>query len=132
MSRQPFWRSVYIAFRGLIEAGRAERNLRLQLIIAILVVCLAAVCRLTRNEWGLIVVCITLVISAELINTAIEAFVDLVQPELDESARRAKDFAAAAVLITSIGAVILGAIIFAPHLANSMFDANELSTDVTD
>ena len=67
-------------------------------------------------EWIAILLCITLVITLELVNTAVEACVDLVTRETHPLARTAKDVAAGAVLVGVVGSVLIGAVIFVPRL----------------
>ena len=71
---------------------------------------------ISRLEWVAIVICILLVTAAEAMNTALEYLTDLVSPGFHELAGKAKDAAAAAVLITAIGAVIVGLLIFVPRM----------------
>jgi len=69
-----------------------------------------------RWEWAILTGCITLVIAAEALNTAIEFLTDLASPEYHPLAGKAKDTAAAAVLFCAIGAVVIGIIVFWPYL----------------
>jgi len=82
------------------------------------VLALAAVSSLTPLEWAVLLLVIGLVISLEIMNTSIEALVDLCSPEQSELARIAKDAAAGAVLVAAITAVAVGAFIFVPVLWN--------------
>ena len=95
---------------------RTDRNLRIHLAATVIVAAAGAWCRLTAMEWAVIVLAIGLVWTAELINTAIEAAVDLASPEHHELARQAKDVASAAVLLAALTAVIVGVIIFGPRI----------------
>ncbi len=67
-------------------------------------------------EWITVVLCTTLVIALELVNTAVDACVDLVTREMHPLARTAKDVAAGAVLVGAVGSILIGVIIFAPRL----------------
>lgn len=80
--------------------------------LAVLVVAAAAVFRLPPSSWMLLLLAITLVLTAELLNTAIEATIDLVSPEVHPLAKKAKDTAAGAVLLTAVFAVIAGIYVF--------------------
>ncbi|MFD1904806.1 diacylglycerol kinase family protein [Paenibacillus rhizoplanae] len=80
--------------------------------LAVLVVAAAAVFRLPLSSWMLLLLAITLVLTAELLNTAIEATIDLVSPEIHPLAKKAKDTAAGAVLLTAVFAVIAGIYVF--------------------
>ncbi len=77
--------------------------------------------RVSADDWRWLVVAITLVLVAELLNTAFEHLCDVVQPELHASVKAAKDVAAGAVLVASIGAAVIGALIFWPYLANQIW-----------
>lgn len=117
MSRKlPFRKSVWIAVRGVCEATIAERNLRIQLIVAILVISLGAALGLTSVEWACIILTIGAVLAAEIMNTAIEAMVNLLEPKIREEARQAKDFAAGSVLVISLTAAFVGLIILGKAL----------------
>jgi undecaprenol kinase len=96
------------AFAGLVAAWRSEPNLRIHAGIAAAVVVAGAVLRLPPLAWALVFVAIALVVAAELLNAALEAVVDLVSPEDHPLAKRAKDVAAAGVLIAAAGAVAVG------------------------
>ena len=81
-----------------------------------MVVGLGTVLGLATAEWIAILLCITVVIALELVNTAVEACVDLVTRETHPIARTAKDVAAGAVLVGVVGSVLIGAVIFVPRL----------------
>ena len=105
-------RSFGFAFSGVGQTVKGERNMRIHIAFAVFAVVMCAVLRCTPVEWAVIVVIIALVFSAEMINTAIESVVDLVSPDLHPLAKRAKDVAAAAVLVLAIAAVVAGLIIY--------------------
>ncbi len=96
---------------------RTERNARIHLAATALVVASGIVLGVSRAEWSALVLAIALVWSAEAMNTAVEALGDAVSPEPDEAIGRAKDIAAGAVLLAAIGAVVVGLLVFGPHLA---------------
>lgn len=104
------------AGRGIVDALKDEPNLRIHFLIATLVVVLGFVFRLELIEWAVIIVCITLVITFELINTVLEEMVDLANPEISTAARKAKDISAATVLIASIGSALVGLLLFLPRI----------------
>ena len=74
--------------------------------------------KISKIEWIICVILFALVISAELINTAIETIVDMITMEKNEKAKIAKDVAAGAVLVNAIGSTIIGLIIFIPKIIN--------------
>lgn len=85
---------------------------------ALLMVVIAGIAfRITVSEWCICIVLCALVMSLELVNTAVEAVVDLVTEEKKPLAKIAKDTAAGAVLIAAIASVIIGLLIFVPHIA---------------
>lgn len=93
-----------------------QPNARIHWAAAALAVLLGAGLGIDRLEWMLIGVCITLVLGAEALNTALELVVDLASPQWHALARDAKDVAAAGVLICSIGALLVGLLVFGPRL----------------
>ncbi len=104
------------AFRGILETCRRERNFRIHLAIGAATVALGLWLGLSSAEWRWIVACSALVLVSELLNTALEALVDLASPDYHQLAKRAKDAAAAAVLLAAIAAVTIGCTIFIPKL----------------
>lgn len=93
-----------------------ERNFKIECGVGVLAVVLAATLKCSATEWLVIVAFIAAVLSAECANSALEALVDLAQPDNHPLAAAAKDTAAGAVLILSMGALIAAAIIFLPKL----------------
>ena len=104
------------AFDGILYALKAERNLVIHFAMAALVTTLAFTLRCTPQEWYILIILFGLVITSELINTAIETLTNLVSPEYNPLAKLAKDTAAGAVLVMSLAAAVIGMIIFAPKL----------------
>lgn len=99
-----------------ILLGYKGSNFIIHHLISILVIAAGAVLDLSSLEWGLIVLCIGLVLTAELINSAIEKIVDEVSPQQSTFAKHTKDIAAGAVLIASIASAIIGLCLFIPKL----------------
>ncbi|MFO7625734.1 MAG: diacylglycerol kinase family protein [Candidatus Fermentibacteraceae bacterium] len=104
------------AFRGLRLLLKTQRNARVHTAVLIVVVAAGFAVGLSSLEWALVVLASALVFSAEAINTALEKLADRVSPEKHPLVRDAKDAAAAAVLISAIGAAVLGALVFIPAL----------------
>ncbi|MDB5027770.1 MAG: diacylglycerol kinase [Candidatus Eremiobacteraeota bacterium] len=96
------------AFEGLAAAWRTQRNVRIQAAITLVVAAGGVLLRFSAVSWAVIALAIALVVTAELANTAMEAIVDLVSPEDHPLAKRAKDVAAAGVLVATLGAVAAG------------------------
>ncbi|MBW8307699.1 MAG: diacylglycerol kinase family protein [Thiobacillus sp.] len=110
-------KSLAHALRGVDHVVRTEPNARLHLLVAVLVCAAGVYFRLGRSEWLWISVAITLVWSAEAFNTALELLADVLHPARHAGIGRAKDVAAAAVLIAALGAMVIGLLVFVPHLA---------------
>lgn len=104
------------AFRGVGAALRSEVHLRFHALATVVVVGLGFYFDITRTEWALVAAAVGSVWSAELVNTAVEAVVDLVSPDYHPLAGKAKDVAAAAVLLAALGALVVGLLIFVPRL----------------
>lgn len=111
--------SFSYAFKGLKLAFRSEWNLKVHAIISVAVILLGLYLKVNSAEWCLLLLCIGFVISFELVNTAIEKWVDLVSPEQNVKAGAIKDISAAAVLMASIIATVIGCIIFIPKISNA-------------
>lgn len=106
-------RSFRAAWAGLMHAARTQRNFQIELGAAALA--LALTWWLGAQPWP-IVLAIALVLGLELVNTALEAVVDLTSPNRNDSARVAKDCAAAAVLVAALGSMIVGVAVLGPPL----------------
>ncbi|BBH21275.1 hypothetical protein Back11_26200 [Paenibacillus baekrokdamisoli] len=111
-----FVQSMGLAWSGISLALRTEAHMRIHLTAALIVTTTGLLLGLNRYEWTALVITMALVIGAELLNTAIENVVDLVSPERHPLAKAAKDTAAGGVLVTAMAAVIVGLLVFGPHL----------------
>lgn len=107
--------SFKFAFKGLAGIWK-EANTKIHLFATVCVIAAGYVLEIDKNDWFWIIICISSVLAAEGFNTAIERLTDLVSPDYHPLAGQTKDIAAAAVLITSIGASIIGLSIFVPAL----------------
>lgn len=107
-----FAKALSYAVEGIRHAVSTQRNLRFHLLAAVIAVLLGFIKRLEQTEWMILTLLIASVISAELMNTAIEAVVDLISPQHHPLAKVAKDAAAGAVLVLSIGALVIGCLLF--------------------
>ncbi len=116
--RHPLIRSFYFASRGIIEALKTERNIKIHSTVAIIVVLVGLFFSLNWLEWLFILVAIVGTITLELVNSAIERVVDLVTTEHHPLAQQAKDIAAGAVFLYAIFSIIVGIIIFLPKVMN--------------
>jgi diacylglycerol kinase len=110
-----FIKSFVVACRGFAVAVKEERNMKIHLIAALLVILLGFYFSVNQTEWLILLIMIGLVICTELINTAIENLTNLVSPGRQALAGKVKDIAAAAVLFISFISVIVAFIIFAKY-----------------
>jgi diacylglycerol kinase (ATP) len=109
-------RSFYYAFKGLADVVRSQANMRIHLFSAATALFAAWFFNISPGEWLALVLVIGLVLSAEAMNTAIEYLTDLISPTQHPLAGKAKDAAAAAVLLCAFIALVVGSIIFIPHV----------------
>ena len=110
--------SFKYALEGIWHALVNNRNLRIDFFCAFLVGLLGFYFRITFLEIVILIATIVLVISSEMINTSLEEMVDLITQEHKKEAKTAKDVAAGMVLISAIGSIIIGILIFAPYILN--------------
>lgn len=110
--------SFKTAFEGLFFVFKTEPNFRLQIIFGFTAIFLSYIFELRRSEWIIIILLISMVLMMEIFNTALEQFTDLLKPRLHHYVKAVKDVMAAAVFVTSLGALIIGIIIFWPHVVN--------------
>jgi Diacylglycerol kinase len=114
--KQGFWRSLNQAWRGMAYTWKTQRHFQFHLCAALTVLGLAWWIKVSRFEWLILILAIGSVMGAELMNTALEIVVDMVQPNFHPLAGMAKDVAAGAVLATAIQAVVIGMVVFFPRL----------------
>jgi diacylglycerol kinase (ATP) len=105
------------AFEGVIHVLRTERNMRIHFGLATAVLILAFSYGVTKLELMALLIAISFVLIAEMVNTAIEATIDLATTSFDPLAKVAKDIAAGAVLIASVNAVVIGYLVFADRIS---------------
>lgn len=111
-----FLRSFKYALEGIFTGLKEEQNMKIHIAIMILVIIFGILLKISKIEWIICIALFGLVISMELINTAIENTVDLITKERNEQAKIAKDVAAGAVLVSAIASAIIGLIIFVPKV----------------
>ncbi|MCD4694155.1 diacylglycerol kinase family protein [bacterium] len=109
-------KSFRYSIKGLIKTWREEQNLQIQSIIALLVLFLAFYFRITSIEWALLIFSISLVLTVELINSAVERITDILKPRINGYVKEIKDIMAGAVLLISIMSVVVGFLIFFPYI----------------
>lgn len=108
--------SVGYAMRGFRVAFIEEHNFQFHVAAAIVAIILALLLEISAIEWLFIIAAISAVMTAELLNTALEEICDMLKTSHDPHIAKIKDLAAAAVMTTSTGALIIGCIIFIPRL----------------
>jgi diacylglycerol kinase (ATP) len=108
--------SFRYAFEGILYAVRTQRNFRIHLVAAAIILICGAILRIARTEFLLLLITISMVIICELLNTAIERAVDTATLEYHPIAKIAKDVAAGAVLISAINSILVGILIFSKYL----------------
>lgn len=107
-----FFKAFVYAWQGIVHTVKTQRNFRFHIAAMVYVTAFSLFYELTVGEYVLLALTFSSVISAELINTAIEAAVDLCSPEQHRLAKIAKDAAAGAVLAAAIFAVVVGVLLF--------------------
>jgi len=108
--------SLNCAIDGVLYAARTQKHVRNHLLVAILVLLCALFLKVSAIEFVLLTISISFVIFAELINTAVEATVDLITTEFHPLAKVAKDVAAGSVLLSVVGALITGYLVLSSHI----------------
>lgn len=111
-----FFQSIGYAGRGIKHAYWTQRNIRIHILIALLVTLAGLFLKISPFELVAVLITISFVIMSEMINTAIEEIVNMVSPGHRHEASIAKDVAAGAVLFSAFCAIIVGCLIFIPHL----------------
>lgn len=116
MKKAPFYKSVGYAWDGIYACIKKERNMKIHLLMMLAVIVCGFIFSLSIMEWIVCLLLFALVISLEIINTAIEAVVDISSPKYHPLAKLAKDAAAGAVLVSAVIAAMIGLMIFIPKL----------------
>ncbi len=110
------------AIAGLKYMLRTQRNARIHLAATVIVIAVGFWLELSITDWILIVIAIGLVWVAEMFNTALECFFDLVEPKENKIVRAGKDTSAAAVFLTSLLSALIGILVFGPLLLKKLSD----------
>ena len=112
--------SFHYAFAGWWFVVRTQRNAWIHAVVSVAVVLVSFWLQLAARDWAVIVMAIALVWTAEFLNTALEAVVDLASPQQHYLARVGKDVGAAAVLIAAVSAALIGFLVLGPPLWNRL------------
>lgn len=121
MKQPTLVRSFLHAVNGVIFVIRTQRNARIHVGMAVVVMVVGVWLGLERHDWAILAITIGAVLVGETINTAVEALVDLLSPQFHEQAKVAKDVSAGAVLLLSIAAIIVGLLVLGPPLWQRCF-----------
>ena len=116
MSFKRFLNSIKYSIQGLVHGYKNEQSLWLHGISSILAIILGIILNISFNQWAIILIALVVVLAVELLNTAIEATVDLVTKEIHPLAKVAKDSASAAAFVSSIVATIICIFIFIHYI----------------
>lgn len=109
-------KSFAYAIKGFLTALREERNIRIHLGVALIVIALGFWFEISATDWCIVLIMIGTVISAELLNTSLECLADFVTKDHHPGIGKVKDIASAAVLVLSLISVIVGIIVFAKYV----------------
>jgi len=118
VKNRPFRQRLGFALAGVGAVWRREKSFRTQTLLAVGAAALVALLRPGLVWVGLVVVAITLVLALEMVNAAIEYMIDHIHPDVAPEIRRAKDVAAAAVLVASAGAAVVGLLMIVDWLGS--------------
>lgn len=113
-----FFKSFSYAFKGIGSALK-QRNMKIVFTCAILTITAGIFLKVNSTDWCILLICISAVISLEMMNCAIEGIVDIIHPQHGEKAGRIKDISAGAVLISSIISFIIGLIILGKYFLHT-------------
>ncbi|PIY93453.1 MAG: hypothetical protein COY69_01550 [Candidatus Magasanikbacteria bacterium CG_4_10_14_0_8_um_filter_32_14] len=109
-------KSFIYAMKGLVYTFRREQNFRLEVFIAVVVILAMFFLKLRNSEKIIVFLLITFILTLEMFNTIIERFLDLLKPRLDSQVKLLKDIMSGVVFLASLGALVIGVMIFYPYL----------------
>ena len=112
MNIQTTQKSFVYALRGMRRAWREEQNFRIHVLVAVMIIIFAVLRRISATAGALLALAISMVLALELVNTALERLSDTLSPRIHPFMGAVKDIMAAAVLISSLGAVVVGVLVF--------------------
>lgn len=108
-------KSFVYAFRGVAKGWREEQNLQMQTLAAVIILGLGWYLGISAAEWLAVIFAISLVLIVEFVNSAVERITDVLKPRINGYVKEIKDIMAGAVMLASITAVVIGAIVFLPY-----------------
>ena len=118
MENRRLVKSFKHAYKGMKHVYQNEQNFRIQLFVSVLIVLMMIFLDLTKGEIIVILFLILLVLILELLNTAIEKFLDIIKPRMHLHVALVKDIMAAMVLLASVSAILIGTVVFLPHIVD--------------
>jgi undecaprenol kinase len=110
------FKSFIYATKGLYKTFKEEQNLKLQAIAACLAIFFGFILKIKTSDWVSIVIIITIVLTMEILNSAVERVADVLKPRIDKYIKEIKDIMAAGVMLASIMAIIVGLLVFLPYI----------------
>ena len=110
--------AIKVALDGIKHVMTTQPNARIHAVFTLSVFLLAGVLKLPRQEWVILLLTVGLVWTAEIFNTAVEIAVDVISPDYDPKAKIIKDISAGAVLVSVMVSILVGLLVFGPHLWN--------------
>lgn len=113
--------SFRYAFRGLKQVFSTERNAKIHLLSALLALLASLILHIAITQLLFVLIAITMVFFAEIINTALEKTLDVLSKENNQVVRQVKDMTAAGVLVTAAGAILVAVLVFGPYLYRLVF-----------
>lgn len=116
-----FRRSLTFALKGLHYVYVHERNFRIQFGLAVIAVSVAFLLEASVTQWLFVITAIASVLALEVVNTVFEKVIDLIHPRVHHYAGTIKDLVAAAVLVASLSALTVGALVFIPLIRSRFF-----------
>jgi diacylglycerol kinase (ATP) len=127
MPLRRFIDSANHAISGILYAAKTQRHMRYHLYAAVVVLLLSLLLGVSWSEFAILVILSIIVLSAEMLNTAIEDIINILFRDYDKRAKTIKDIAAGAVLITAIGAMVIGYIILFRPLSRFFYTGLEIA-----
>ncbi|MBU0625767.1 diacylglycerol kinase [Patescibacteria group bacterium] len=121
MNIKQLQKSFSYASAGIIRVWREEQNFRIQLFVAVLIICAMFVFDLSGVERAILTLAIAMVLVLELMNSIVERVVDLLKPRVHLHVKEVKDVMAGTVLVAAVAAVLVGVLIMWPYLLNWLF-----------
>ncbi len=118
MKKGTFLQGFYAAWQGIVYTVKTQRNMRIHLAVVLIVISGGYFLEVSTYEWLVLLLIMTIVLIAEIINTAVEATMDFLTDQYHPLAKIAKDTAAGAVLLAAVSSVVIGIIIFYDKVYN--------------